>query len=151
MQLKPQNSVIFTVYSQTKKYLEMISTSHSEKLKHATIYLCVFTQILFTRIIFCIVAHVSFSVNKSNFHFKRKSSISILQFNNVNFQIKQFVIFQKFSWNSVQPIWDIIMNLIEITYTELSIYLYWIIRKFPRIRRLSFFIAENKKKSLTQK
>ena len=70
---------------------------------------------------FCIFTHIPFSVNNSYFHFKGRSSISILQFNNVNFQIKQFVIFQKFSWNSVLPIWGIIMNLIEITYTKLSI------------------------------
>ena len=34
------------------------------------------------------------------------------------------------------------MNLIEITYTKIK----YIIRKFPRIRRLSFFIGENKTK-----
>ena len=70
--------------------------------------------------IFCIFTHIPLSVNNSYFHFKGKNSISILQFNIVNFQIKQFVIFQKFSWNSVQPIWGAIMNLIEITYTKLN-------------------------------
>ena len=55
--------------------------------------------------------HIRFSVNKPNFHFKEKDRIStdgfnkinlrILQFNTLNFQIKQFVIFQNFSWNSV--------------------------------------------------
>ena len=55
--------------------------------------------------------HIRFSVNKPNFHFKGKGRIStdgfnkinlsILQFNILNFQIKQFIIFQKFSWNSV--------------------------------------------------
>ena len=52
-----------------------------------------------------------FSVNKPNFYFKGKGTIStdgfskinlsILQLNILNFQIKQFIIFQKFSWNSV--------------------------------------------------
>ena len=51
--------------------------------------------------------HIRFRVNKPNFHFKGKGSIptdgfnkinlSILQFNILNFQIKQFIIFQKFS------------------------------------------------------
>ena len=51
------------------------------------------------------------SVNKPNFHFKGKGristdsfnkiNVSILQFNILNFQMKQLVIFQKFSWNSV--------------------------------------------------
>ena len=50
---------------------------------------------------FYIFTHIPFSVNNSYFHFERKSSISILQFNNVNFQMKQFAIFQKFSWNLV--------------------------------------------------
>ena len=55
--------------------------------------------------------HIRFRVNKPNFHFIGKSSIStddfnkmnlsILQFNILNFQIKQFVIFRKFSWDSV--------------------------------------------------
>ena len=55
--------------------------------------------------------HIGFSVNKPNFHFKGKGRIStdgfnqinlsMLQFNILNFQIKQFIIFQKFSWNSV--------------------------------------------------
>ena len=54
---------------------------------------------------------ICFSVNKPNFHFKGKTRIStdgfskinlsILQFNILNSQIKQFVIFQKFLWNSV--------------------------------------------------
>ena len=52
-------------------------------------------------VIFCIFSHISFSVNKSYFHFKGESSISILHFNNVNFQTKQFLIFEKFLWNSV--------------------------------------------------
>ena len=70
---------------------------------------------------FYIFTHIPFNVNNSYFHFERRSSISILSFNNVNFQIKQYFIFQKFSWNSVQPIWGIIMNLTEITYTKLSL------------------------------
>ena len=55
--------------------------------------------------------HIRFGVNKPNCHFKEKGRIStddfnkinlsILQFNILNFQIKQFIIFQKFSWNSV--------------------------------------------------
>ena len=55
--------------------------------------------------------HICFSVNKLNFYFKGKSWIStdslnninliILQFNILNFQLKQFVIFHKFLWNSV--------------------------------------------------
>ena len=89
----------------------------------------------------CIFTHIPFSVNKSNLLFKGRSSINILQFNNVNFQIKRFVIFQKFLWNSVETIWGVIMNFIEITYTKIK----YIIRTFPRIRRLSlFFIGENK-------
>ena len=52
-------------------------------------------------IIFGIFKHILFSVNKSNFHIKGRSSISLIWFNNVNFQVKQFVIFQKFSWDSV--------------------------------------------------
>ena len=55
--------------------------------------------------------HTRFSVNKPNFYFKgngtistdgfSKINLSILQLNILNFQIKQFIIFQKFSWNSV--------------------------------------------------
>ena len=78
-------------------------------------------QFSFAAYDFWVFIHIPFSVNNSYFHFERRSSISILQFSNVNFQIKQLVIFQKFSWNSVLPIWGIIMNLIEITYTKLSI------------------------------
>ena len=54
---------------------------------------------------------IRFSVNKPNFHFKgitristdgfSKINLSILQFDILNSQIKQFVIFQKFLWNSV--------------------------------------------------
>ena len=88
----------------------------------------------------CIFTHIPFSVNKSNSLFKGRSSINILQFNNVNFQIKRFVIFQKFLWNSVKTIWGVIMNFIEITYTKIK----YIIRTFPRIRRLSLFFYTRK-------
>ena len=50
---------------------------------------------------FYIFKHIAFGVKNSHFDFKGRSSISIFQFNNVNFQIKQSVIVQKFSWNSV--------------------------------------------------
>ena len=69
-------------------------------------------------IIFCIFKDILFSVNKSNFFFKGWSSIltdsinginfSILQFSIGNSQIKQFIIFDKFSWNSFSPIWGVI-------------------------------------------
>ena len=65
--------------------------------------------------------HNRFNVIKPNFPFKGKGKISrdgfnkinlsILQFNILNVQIKQLIIFQKFSWNSVWPIWGVIMNL----------------------------------------
>ena len=55
--------------------------------------------------------HIRFSINKPNFYYKGKGRIftdgfnkinlSTIQFNVLNFQIKQFIIFQKFSWNSV--------------------------------------------------
>ena len=74
--------------------------------------------------------HIRFSVNKPNFHFKGKGRIStdgfnkinlsILQFNILNFQIKQFVIYQKFLWNSVQTIWSVIMNSTEIIYRKMK-------------------------------
>ena len=96
---------------------------------------------------FYIFTHIPFSVNNSYFHFETRSSISILPFNNVNFQIKPFVIFQKFSWNSVQPIWVIIMNLIKITYTKLSI----LYEHFRELDDFLFFIGEKTPKSLTQK
>ena len=96
--------------------------------------------------------HICFSVKKPNFRFKGKSRIStdgfnkinfsILQFNILNFQIKRFVTFQKFQWNSVQPIWGVIINLTEITYTKIK----YIIQKFPRIR-LSFLQVKTKRKS----
>ena len=92
--------------------------------------------------------HIRFSVNKPNFHFKGKSRIStdgfnkinlsILQFNILNFQIKQFVIFHKFSWNSVFSV----LILSKITYTKIK----YIIRKFPRIKRLSFLQVKTKRK-----
>ena len=106
--------------------------------------------------IFCIFTHISCNVNKSNFHFKRngrvstdsfnKINLSILQFNTVNLQIKQFIIFQKFLWNSVQLIWGVIMNLTEITYTKIK----YLIRKFPRIRRLSFSYRRKRNKKLSR-
>ena len=34
--------------------------------------------------------------------------------------MKSFIICQKFSWNSLYPIWDVIMNLTEMIYTEIS-------------------------------
>ena len=78
--------------------------------------------------------HICFSVNKSNFHFKGKGSIStdgfnkinlsILQFDILNFQIKKFIIFQKLLWNSVLLIWGVIMNLTEITLRNLSLFIY---------------------------
>ena len=53
--------------------------------------------------IFCIFTHIYFSVNTPNFHFKgmgristdgfNKINLSILQFNILNFQIKQFFIY----------------------------------------------------------
>ena len=99
--------------------------------------------------------HIRFTVNKSNFHFREKSwicidgfnkiNLSILQFNILNFQIKQFVIFQVFLWNSVLPIWGVTMNLTEITYTKIK----YMMRKFSIIRRLSFFIDGNKTKAIT--
>ena len=86
--------------------------------------------------------HIHLSLNKPNFHFKGKGrvstngfniiNLSILQFNVLNFQIKQFIIFQKFSWNFVQPIWGVIVNLAE-------------------IRQLSFLQTKTKKKTITQK
>ena len=51
-----------------------------------------------------------------------KINLSILQFKILNFQIKQFGIFKKFLQNSVQPIWGVIMNLTEITYTKIKLY-----------------------------
>ena len=51
-----------------------------------------------------------------------KINLSILQFNILNFQIKQFGIYKKFLRNSVQPIWGVIMNLTEITYTKIKLY-----------------------------
>ena len=69
--------------------------------------------------IFCIFIHFPFIANKSNFQFKTRSSIIILQFNNVSFKIKPFVTCQKFSWNSVQSIWGVIRNLIEINCTKI--------------------------------
>ena len=79
---------------------------------------------------FYLYTHIRFSENKPNFPFKGKGRIStdgfnkinlsILQFNILNFQIKQFITFHEFSWNSVQPIWGAIMNLNEITYTKLK-------------------------------
>ena len=51
-----------------------------------------------------------------------KINLSILQFNILNFQIKQFGIFKKFLQSSVQPIWGVIMNLTEITYTKIKLY-----------------------------
>ena len=65
--------------------------------------------------------HIRFNVIKPNFPFKgqgkisrdgfNKINLSILQFNILNFEIKQLITFQKFSWNSVWPIWGVIMNL----------------------------------------
>ena len=96
--------------------------------------------------IFCIITHIPFSLNKSYFHFKGKSSISIPQFNNVNFQIKQFFIFEKLWWNSVQPICGAIMNLIEITYTKQAYY-----TKISENKATLFFYRRKQTKSLTQK
>ena len=58
-----------------------------------------------------VYTHIRFSVNKPNFHFKKKGRISAdgfnkinlitLEFHILNFQFKQFIIFQKISWNSV--------------------------------------------------
>ena len=55
--------------------------------------------------------HIRFSINKPNFDFKGKGRIltdgfnkinlGTLQFNVLNFPIKQFIMFQEFSWNSV--------------------------------------------------
>ena len=97
--------------------------------------------------------HIRFSVNKPNFYFKRKSKIStdgcnktdlsILQFNILNFRIKHFIIFQKFSWNSVQPVCGVIMNLTVISYAKIK----YIIPKFPRIRQFSFFMGERNEKN----
>ena len=63
------------------------------------------------RIFLYFYTQIHFSVNKPNFYFKGKGRIStdvfskinlsILQLNILNLQIKQFVIFKKFSWNSV--------------------------------------------------
>ena len=89
----------------------MISTSYSGKVE--TCY-----NLALQRMIFCIFSHISFKVNNRYFHLKGRNSISTLHFNIVNFQIIQFVIFRKLS---VQLIWGVVMNLIEITYTELSI------------------------------
>ena len=89
--------------------------------------------------IFCIFTYIHFIVSKSKFNFKGSSSISKLHFDNVNFQMKQFVIFQKFLWNSVYPIWGVTMNLIEVTYTKIK----YIITKFLRLRWLCFFIGQN--------
>ena len=196
LQLKPRNTInfqkfIFTVHRQTEKYVEMISTSHVDKLKHAVaqclrcwipnpevpgskplrgskvnsdfhpsegnqfstrncwkpgnrivkrklshrscsvalkqlnllhkkgpqghrvkVFLY-YNFVLQLMIFFYLYTHIRFSVSKRNFHFKGKGRIStdgfnkinlgILQFNILNFQIKQFIIFQKFSQNSVQP------------------------------------------------
>ena len=96
--------------------------------------------------------HIRFSANKPNFYFKGKSRIStdgfieinlsILQFNILKFQIKQFVFFQKFLWNSVQPIRGVIMNLTGITYTKIK----YILLKFPKLRRLFFLQVKKKRK-----
>ena len=40
--------------------------------------------------IFCILTHIPFSVNKYNFHFKRKSRITADNFNKINVNILQF-------------------------------------------------------------
>ena len=97
---------------------------------------------------FDIFRHIPFSINKPNFHFKgRRSSVSILQINNLNVQIKQFVIFQKYLCDSVKSICGVIMNIIEISYTEIK----YIIRKFLRTMWFSLFIGKNNPKSLTQK
>ena len=55
--------------------------------------------------------HIRFSANKPNFHFKGKGRIStdgfdkinfsLLQFNILDFQLKQLIIFRNLSWNSV--------------------------------------------------
>ena len=80
--------------------------------------------------------HICFSVNEPNFHFKGNGRIStndfnnihliILQLNSLSFQIKQFIIFQKFSRNSARPIWCVIINLTDITYSKIK----YIIRNF---------------------
>ena len=46
--------------------------------------------------IFCIFTYIPFGVNRSYFHFKGRSSVSIIQFNNVILQIKQIAIFRNF-------------------------------------------------------
>ena len=84
-----------------------------------------------------IFTHIPSSLSKSNFHCKgrsgiftesvNKTNVSMRQFNTVRFQVKQFIIFEK--------IWGVIMNLIELNYTKIN----YIIRKFPRIKQLSFF------------
>ena len=53
-----------------------------------------------------VYTHIRFSVNKPNFHFKKKGRISAdgfnkinpitLEFHILNFQFKQFIIFRKF-------------------------------------------------------
>ena len=66
----------------------------------------------------------------THFHFRDRGRIStdsfykinvtIFQFDIVNFQIKQFIIFQKFSWNSDQSIWGVTMYLTKIIHTKMS-------------------------------
>ena len=81
-------------------------------------------------IIFCNFRHILLSVVKSNFHFKRKSKIytdsfndinvSILQCNIVFFQIKKFIILERFLWKSFSPICGVVMNIIgQLTYTNI--------------------------------
>ena len=128
LELKPEKAVnfyefFFTDHSQTYKY-----DFYVPQWKVETCY-----NLALKLIFFCIFTYVLFSINKSNFHFKERSSIR---------QIKQFVIFHKFQWNSVQPIWRVIINLIEITYTKVK----YIIQTFLIIRRFSFFIGENNTK-----
>ena len=92
---------------------------------------------------FCIVTYIPFSVNKSNFHFKGKCRISID--NKINLSILQVNIrnLRKFSLANLGCSYELNWN--NLRKNEV------IIQTFLKIRRLSFFIGENKRKTITRK
>ena len=131
LRLEPQNAVNFqklflAVLSQIKKNVETIYVSWR---KVETCYNLVSQFLIFYT--HFVLTHISFSLNKSDFHMKQRSriftdnfnktNVNILQFNIVSLRIKQFIIFEKFSWNSFWLFQGVIMNLIELTFTKLSI------------------------------
>ena len=85
LKLQPQNAVnvlelVFTVHTQTEKYVETISTPFWRERKHAT-------NLVLQLIIFCIFTQISFIVSKSNFCFKGRSRIFTDGFNKINVSI----------------------------------------------------------------